>query len=684
MEEETLKTSEENSEHALLEARNTTNAIKELEPILDNVLLTVNKTAENTKQLVNDTQQIVENTKPKDIQKISLEGIEVITLKGEKGEKGDKGDKHTGEELTTLIKTLIPEPIKGDEGVDGTDGKDGYEGADGKDGVNGIDGTDGEDGVSGKDGKDGANGASDTGEDIKKKLETLEKGKRLSYDLLDDLPNLAMLRGRSASSKTTSITELQGVSITTPSNDQVLKYNSATGQWENGTGGGGGSQTLAQTLTLGNTTGANNIVVTTGQYIKSSTGQTRVDLAGGAFIVTTDDGGFNTPFAVVDTSGVYLGSFSNSAINMDINGIEVSSDLLKISAVTPTQFDALTATTVPYIDASKQIKSSTVTPTELGYVSGVTSAIQTQISGLVPYTGATGNVDLGSFKLTTIIVETPLVYSFDGTAGADGDNLSLYAGGADNGIGNSGGRLDFGGGRFAINDGGGTGLRGGHGVAVNASGGHLTLSGGEAIGTGVGGDVNIVPGYSPGGNGKILLHNRLNNIAELDVSLITTTDKTFTFPNTTGTLALTNATTFSSLVSIGTITTGVWNGSTINQAYLGSGGGGSTKFLREDNTWQTVAGGGSGITRSISSISTPTTAGATAATDYVFKCTATLTLTLPTAVGNQNLYTVKVTAGTTTVACNGAQTIDGSSTAVLSVANTSLTLISDNANWLVV
>lgn len=40
---------------------------------------------------------------------------------------------------------------------------------------------------------------------------------------------------------------------------------------------------------------------------------------------------------------------------------------------------SLTATTVPYLDGSKQFVSSAVTPTELGYLTGVTSAIQTQI-----------------------------------------------------------------------------------------------------------------------------------------------------------------------------------------------------------------------------------------------------------------------------------------------------------------
>ena len=42
--------------------------------------------------------------------------------------------------------------------------------------------------------------------------------------------------------------------------------------------------------------------------------------------------------------------------------------------------DYATASTVPYFDSSKNLVSSAVTPTELGYLSGVTSAIQTQLA----------------------------------------------------------------------------------------------------------------------------------------------------------------------------------------------------------------------------------------------------------------------------------------------------------------
>lgn len=50
----------------------------------------------------------------------------------------------------------------------------------------------------------------------------------------------------------------------------------------------------------------------------------------------------------------------------------------------------LTASTVPYANASKQMTSSAVTPTELGYLSGVTSAIQTQFGTKVDTIGAFG------------------------------------------------------------------------------------------------------------------------------------------------------------------------------------------------------------------------------------------------------------------------------------------------------
>jgi hypothetical protein len=101
--------------------------------------------------------------------------------------------------------------------------------------------------------------------------------------------------------------------------------------------------------------------------------------------------------------------------------------------------------------------------------------------------------------------------------------------------------------------------------------------------------------------------------------------------------------------------------------------------------WKPVAAavGGSGITRSVGSIAAPVTAGAAAATDYMYFVSGTTTLTLPTAVGNTNRYTVKNTGvATVSIATTAAQTIDGSASPItLPVANTSLDLVSDGANW---
>lgn len=113
-----------------------------------------------------------------------------------------------------------------------------------------------------------------------------------------------------------------------------------------------------------------------------------------------------------------------------------------------------------------------------------------------------------------------------------------------------------------------------------------------------------------------------------------------------------------------------------------------TLTLADNNTTHrselTIAatGGGGGTTRSINSISADTTAGATAGTDYVYLCTGTITLTLPDATTNTNLYTVKnVGTGVITIATTSSQTIDGSTTITLPVQYTSVDLISDTANW---
>lgn len=106
------------------------------------------------------------------------------------------------------------------------------------------------------------------------------------------------------------------------------------------------------------------------------------------------------------------------------------------------------------------------------------------------------------------------------------------------------------------------------------------------------------------------------------------------------------------------------------KAVVNSGGGG---------------GGGSGITRSVNVVSSATAAGATALKDYVYLCSGTMTLTLPTAVGNTNRYTAENSgSGTITVATTSAQTINGASSYTLDAQYESIDLISDDTNWKVI
>lgn len=97
---------------------------------------------------------------------------------------------------------------------------------------------------------------------------------------------------------------------------------------------------------------------------------------------TTSNSTALTAFATENWSGSATGS--KMVVETTPNG-----STTRIAAVTVDQdqkviLNANTATTVPYLDSNKKIQSSSVTPTELGYLSGATSAIQTQLDAKSP------------------------------------------------------------------------------------------------------------------------------------------------------------------------------------------------------------------------------------------------------------------------------------------------------------
>jgi len=231
---------------------------------------------------------------------------------------------------------------------------------------------------------------------------------------------------------------LGGTLMTAPEAGAVEAINTHI-YWTDSTGtrfqldqqGSGGGETLAATLVLGNTTGGTNIIISANDVIKSpSLTGTSIIVDDGYIALTTDNGVYSTPFITIDPSKVSLNGLGTGGIDMFVGSIQISHSTLIQFNNAPVKFNALTASTVPYLDASKNLVSSTVTPAELGYVSGVTSSIQAQINAIsggafLPLAGGimvgdilmTGNKIIGGSTTTSdLILQTT---SGVGTTGAD-------------------------------------------------------------------------------------------------------------------------------------------------------------------------------------------------------------------------------------------------------------------------
>lgn len=110
-------------------------------------------------------------------------------------------------------------------------------------------------------------------------------------------------------------------------------------------------------------------------------------------------------------------------------------------------------------------------------------------------------------------------------------------------------------------------------------------------------------------------------------------------------------------------------------------------YVNNDNLKTTdltiAATGGGGTSRSISTVAVSSVIAAPASTDIVIIANQGVQLTMPTAVANTNLYTIKNTSTSSVlVSTTVGQTIDSDANGViLNVQYTSIDLISDNANW---
>lgn len=99
------------------------------------------------------------------------------------------------------------------------------------------------------------------------------------------------------------------------------------------------------------------------------------------------------------------------------------------------------------------------------------------------------------------------------------------------------------------------------------------------------------------------------------------------------------------------------------------------------DTGPTGPAGADGLHRVIVTTSGSVTALAAAATDYAYLVAGAHTITMPTAVSNTNLYTIKNNhSANITIDTTSSQTIDGGLTVSLAPQE-SVDVVSDNSNW---
>jgi len=135
----------------------------------------------------------------------------------------------------------------------------------------------------------------DSGEQIVDKINALDLSEENKIDAshIKNLPEPKMIGGGSTAR---NLYQLNDVSVSSPSNNQILKYNATTGLWVNGSGGGGSG--VVETIVAGNnidvdsTDPANPIVsvetLTLSDISDVTATAAEVDILSGATITTTE------------------------------------------------------------------------------------------------------------------------------------------------------------------------------------------------------------------------------------------------------------------------------------------------------------------------------------------------------------------------------------------------------------
>ena len=204
-------------------------------------------------------------------------------------------------------------------------------------------------------------------------LPTDDNDLKIDYKHIKNAPDVKQFVGGGRS----NLSQLNDVRLGTLSNNDVLKYNSTTNIWENGVGGGG-SQTLEQTLILGNTSEGNDLLLNNSsrlglfdnpnaEYAYFSFADSYLDI----HLPTTYHNYFDFNLITANTTHTFPNASGTIALGSgSANELSYWSGTNTLSSLSTATYPSLT---------------------ELSYVKGVTSAIQTQLNGKAPSLGADDN-----------------------------------------------------------------------------------------------------------------------------------------------------------------------------------------------------------------------------------------------------------------------------------------------------
>ena len=178
-------------------------------------------------------------------------------------------------------------------------------------------------------------------------------------------------------------------------------------------------------------------------------------------------------------------------------------------------------------------------------------------AGYADLTGNGGNISISSGEGGATSGDGGILQITSGSGingDSDGGEICIYTGNG-HGTGSSGSLNIYVGQAGATGIGGDIGIEGGLGGATSGNAGSVSIQGGTAT-VGLGGNGELYGGDSANGsggnvilqggagtvnNGLIYFTDPTSNISAIfDTSLLATADKTFTFPNKTGTFALTS------------------------------------------------------------------------------------------------------------------------------------------------